>query len=276
MLRRSYSFSILVGLSSLVLACGHVEPATAESGGLDSVPKIGAQHNTLLQRNLPRIEAQLEDGQRLTEQEAYHYMVEVPYEEVQSMPEYAETPLSVEGITRMLDDTRDAYYSGEVALPVEEPAVIRNELVGSLDEMRVSYEMPQVYTDIATRILDLAASSDASDADIDQYVESVLNDPAIEEDAKGYAMLISDVAKSSRTYWAESWRNDPDSRKQLLLPPWAWGDIIGAGAGALSSLWSQRNNAKKDWAEVGGQALIWGASGSLCARLCSGVVKAAH
>jgi hypothetical protein len=36
----------------------------------------------------------------------------------------------------MLDDTRGAYYSGEVALPVEEPAVIRNELVGSLDELR--------------------------------------------------------------------------------------------------------------------------------------------
>jgi hypothetical protein len=86
--------------------------------------------------------------------------------------------------------------------------------------------MPPVYTDIATRILDLAASS--------------------------------------------------DSRKQLLLPPWAWGGIIGAGAGALSSLWSQRKSASTDWAEVGGQALIWGASGSLCARLCSGVVKAAH
>ncbi len=74
------------------------------------------------------------------------------------------------------------------------------------------------------------------------------------------------VGTGSVAYWQTQTqiRDTPDGPgPALAIPFWVGCDVVGALAGGGSSMYSQRNNASYDWGEIGGQALIWGASSSL-------------
>ncbi len=83
------------------------------------------------------------------------------------------------------------------------------------------------------------------------------------------------VAKYSHSYWSgvpysSSIKGKFYTKQKTAVAQWVVADVIGAAAGAGSSMWSQRNKTDWDWWEIGGQALIWGGSSSL---LGSGLVS---
>ena len=80
--------------------------------------------------------------------------------------------------------------------------------------------------------------------------------------SKGDGVLINYVVyltEYSVNYWSEK----SIQAGKRALPLWVGADAVGAVAGGGSSMWSQRNNKNFDWWEIGGQAVIWGASSSL-------------
>lgn len=83
----------------------------------------------------------------------------------------------------------------------------------------------------------------------------------IEEGEGRVSSYMISVAENSYNFWTST----PNGRVSgsLAVPLWVGLDAVGALAGAGSSLWSQRNNQDTDWWEVGGQAVIWGAAGSI-------------
>lgn len=73
-----------------------------------------------------------------------------------------------------------------------------------------------------------------------------------------------EIAQNSYYYWLDdAITTKPTLGTNALLPLWVGMDVVGALAGGGSSMWSQRNNKKFDWYEIGGQTLIWGVAGSI-------------
>ena len=91
-----------------------------------------------------------------------------------------------------------------------------------------------------------------------------LNFETSEKEGMVSAIILA-VGKNSYIYWNEIFpiEHDGSQYTTTALPIWVGLDALGAGAAAVSSLWSQRNNHSVDWAEVGGQALIWGVGSSI-------------
>lgn len=78
------------------------------------------------------------------------------------------------------------------------------------------------------------------------------------------AAVIS-VGNGSVAFWQTQVNvmDPPGGPGAEMIPFWVGCDVVGALAGGGSSMYSQRNNASYDWYEIGGQAVIWGASSSL-------------
>jgi hypothetical protein len=124
-------------------------------------------------------------------------------------------------------------------------------LVNALDEFD-AIETNRNYSDYPALISNLRKAYDEQDFDADKH-EGVLSS------------ILIDVAGHSHDYWTITFPvvNPNPGYQTFAVPLWVAADAVGALAGAGSSLWSQRNKKDTDWWDVGGQAVIWGASTSL-------------
>jgi hypothetical protein len=140
-------------------------------------------------------------------------------------------------------------------------------------ELLKNNKISEVEFNLISNLLDLLSSYNLS-GDFSDF-KSKLDMIIIEKnkitwtDGNGnYIDYFIELAKYSYSYWtgapySSSIKGKFYTKQKTALAPWVIADVIGGIAGGGSSMWSQRNNSKWDWWDIGGQTLIRGASSSL-------------
>ncbi len=250
-------FTISLLVFFIFLSCNREEIDTQKSPCL-SIEEIGRKHNEILEQVSTQITIEDEDEiEELTIKEAHlinRYLTSnnLTFKSVNTID-----------IATSTNNTYIAHKS--IAARTQTIAEKLRDQINDLNKENLITSTESILLEkLITLIEDADTNGDYSDFKVrlndlqDQWASANFSTSKNEGYISGLTLA---VAENSYNYWTNE--NTVANGKTQAVPLWVGLDAVGALAGAGGSLWSQRNNEKVDWWEVGGQALIWGAAGSI-------------
>lgn len=246
-----------------------------EQNNAFSIEEIGVYHNIILSKVEEKFRqldsARIASPQKVKYSEEYvnDAEAEVIYQVINENKPNAD--ISKEEILSVVQEVNN--LGTEITDEVQRNTVQINNNRTQFAELLKNNKISEVEFNLISNLLDLLSSYNLS-GDFSDF-KSKLDMIIIEKnkitwtDGNGnYIDYFIELAKYSYSYWtgapySSSIKGKFYTKQKTALAPWVIADVIGGIAGGGSSMWSQRNNSKWDWWDIGGQTLIWGASSSL-------------
>lgn len=226
--------------------------------------EIGKYHNISLKRVENRLEKLIEKKTSSRILYTRAYLDQIESNEIHNFVMETEPEL---GITEA--DILDAVTITNNSVETHPDVAIRNLIKINDTKMKLNdlvnqNKMTLSEQNLLIKLLDLTYYYDST-GDYTSF-QSKLDEIKTEKNSMQWTIdngKMIDYGIEVGQYWLGDANVSSKQAKVLAIPLWVGLDVVGAIARGGSSMWSQRNNSRYDWAEIGGQALIWGVAGSI-------------
>jgi ABC-type uncharacterized transport system substrate-binding protein len=261
--------AIFILIILTIIACSKAEENESSLSNNEITAKeIGKYHNISLKRIEDRLQKLIDKQTSSRVLYSREYLDNIESDEIQNFVSETEPEL---GITEaeILDAVTITNNSVEATPDVASRNLIRiNDTKTKLNDLVNDNKMTSSEKNLIFELLDLTYYCDST-GDYTNF-QSKLDEIRTEKNSIQWTSdngkMIDygiEVGQNSYYYWLGDANMSGKQAKVLLVPLWVGLDVVGALAGGGSSMWSQRNNRSYDWAEIGGQSLIWGVAGSI-------------